>query len=252
MSWDLGYGRSWTLMLTPLQFQWLLFPQPRSSSFAVHPCHFPNVDVWASATTEWCSGILNWNFWKGTGNPESWCFFTTYSLLVYLHPHTFASEIAEVAFAINHFTAGKCKMGEADFSFLSNHHDPFTCSQRSWQCSESVVPWPGSLLKDELVSYELPSSFDGIIELASQNALCIQAQVQAPHQVHKSPILKPREWAIAESNYACTVVKKSLLFLCPQQKDRMQRNSGELISKQISPSPSHRHHVTHVWWYGRS
>lgn len=66
-------------------------------------------------------------------------------------------------------------MGEDNFSFLLNHHDPFTGSQWSWQCSESVVPWPGSLLKDELVSYEFPSSFDGIIELASQNDLCIQA-----------------------------------------------------------------------------
>lgn len=128
----------------------------------------------ASATTECCSGILNWKFWKGVLvilNPDPSSQTTPYWFTC---THTPLPLRLKWPFQSTTLQAENCKRGEADFRFLSNHYGPFTGRQWSWQCSESVVPWPGSLLKDELVSYELPSSSDGIIESAFQNYLCIQ------------------------------------------------------------------------------
>lgn len=44
-------------------------------------------------------------------------------------------------------------------------------------CSSKSIEYApeGDYIKDELVSYELPTMLDGIIELAARSDLCIQA-----------------------------------------------------------------------------
>lgn len=119
-------------------------------------------------------------------------------------------------------------------------HDLAACLKMNWCLMNSLHPSMESLnwhLK--MIFASRPGDGRGsreclVISIHFITGTVHQAQVQAPHQVHKSPILKPCNWAIAESNYEYTLVKLSILFLCSQQKDRMQRTSGEFIFKQVS------------------
>ena len=154
-------------------------------------------------------------------------FLTNCSILFALQPHTFASEDARVAFAVNHltgrarlwgtaewerrtpacssfqaFAAELCKVfGEAsrgpdasggllglnqgsrsvaDYSI----HFRTQASSSEWnqaaQC-DAFLMGVADYIKDELISYELPTTLDGIIELASRIDRRIQARQQEKH-----------------------------------------------------------------------
>ncbi|KAI3370533.1 hypothetical protein L3Q82_025292 [Scortum barcoo] len=140
------------------------------------------------------------------GNPERYAgdpegcnpFITNCSILYALQPQTFSSEEAKVAFAINHLTGrarsgfdGDCRVGAADSSLrvsfqafatelrkgnhrtvqdyaidfrtkarLSDWNEPARC--------DAFLRGLGEYLKDELVSYELPSSFDDLVGLTTR------------------------------------------------------------------------------------
>lgn len=175
------------------------------------------------------------------GEPEG-CnpFLTNCSILFALQPHTFSTERAKVAFAINHLTERARLWGTAEWdrqtpacaSFaafstelrkvfgetssgpdaaggllglrqgtrtVSDYSIEFRTRalQSHWNMAAQMDAYLLGLsdyIKDELVSFDLPSSLDGLIELATKLDRRIQARKQERRQklFDRRPLLRPR------------------------------------------------------------
>ncbi|TWW62375.1 hypothetical protein D4764_04G0010220 [Takifugu flavidus] len=136
-----------------------------------------------------------------SGDPEG-CnpFLTNCSILFALQPYTFASEAARVAFTINHLTGRECLWGTAEWergtpassSFqafsaelckvfvavslgLDATGELMSLKQGSRPIADYAIDFP-PYIKDALVSFDLPPSLDGLIELTSRLDRRIQAR----------------------------------------------------------------------------
>lgn len=175
------------------------------------------------------------------GDPEG-CnpFLTNCSILFALQPHTFSSEVAKVAFTINHLTERARLWGTAEWERKTpacSSFEAFSAELRKVFGTTALAPdaaggllglrqgsrtvadyavdfrtralqsqWNSAAqtdafllgladyIKDELVSYDLPTSLDGLIELAAKLDRRIQARRQERRQrlTERRPVLRPR------------------------------------------------------------